>query len=87
MAHGMHEAVGSRQVPRAGLLRCGAVIVMRVRAVNARGAGAWSSSTIFRTTSGLLAGNGSAWKDANVWIGPDTWIPCRVWTGNGTEWK
>lgn len=66
----------------------GTTYYVRVRAVNSAGAGAWSSTSLFTTLSGVKVGNGSQWRDAIVWVGDGSqWVMAQVKWGNGTIWR
>ena len=71
----------------AGLLP-GKTYYVRVRALNAAGAGAWSPATFTTTLSGVKVGNGSQWRDAVVRIGNGTdWVLASLKVGNEEGWK
>lgn len=60
---------------------------VRVRAINAQGAGSWSPSASVTTLSGVRVGDGASWRDAVVWVGNGaSWVLASVKTGNGSEW-
>lgn len=72
--------------PLSGLLP-GTTYYVRVRAVNPTGAGAFSPSVSFQTLSGVKVGNGTAWRDAIVWLGDGSaWVMTQVKRGNGSTW-
>ncbi|MEU7905896.1 fibronectin type III domain-containing protein [Actinoplanes sp. NPDC049118] len=66
----------------------GTTYYVRVRAVTAYGAGAWSAVRSFTTLSGVRIGNGTAWVPALIYVGTGTqWVLATVKVGNGTGWR
>jgi len=69
----------------------GATYYIRVRALNATGAGAWSAYATIKTLSGVLVGDtaAGAWDDALVYTGDNAtgqWVLCEVLTGATGKW-
>lgn len=66
----------------------GTTYYLRARAVNVAGPGPWSTTAAFTTLSGVKVGDGTAWRDAIVWVGNgSSWVLAQVKVGNGTVWK
>lgn len=65
----------------------GVTYYVRVRAVNASGAGPWSGVSTFTTLTGMKVYNGTAWVDSPVynWDGAN-WDADEIRIYNGTAW-
>jgi hypothetical protein len=61
---------------------------VRVRAWNAKGAGAWSNVATFKTLAAVFVKHEGAWRNARPFVKVNgVWSPARAWKKDGGAWR